>query len=134
MLKKTTLDFIYFQVFLVICIALVLGISSADAAVVKKNGRLFLDGKQLPIYAKCRDSAVKKQFDRQQGYPNGRKGYIVDHVCALANGGLDVTRNMQYQTKADSKAKDKVENTPFGKKKWCTKKNSLLYRTVYNCK
>ena len=36
------------------------------------------------VYAStCRNPAVKHQFDKQQGYPHGRKNYIVDHVCAL---------------------------------------------------
>jgi hypothetical protein len=41
---------------------------------------------------------------------------------------------MQYQTIADAKAKDKVENTPYGKRKWCNKNNSTPKRQVFNCK
>lgn len=36
-------------------------------------------------------------------------GYIIDHVVALACGGIDDPVNMQWQTKADAKAKDKWE-------------------------
>lgn len=36
-------------------------------------------------------------------------GYIIDHVQALACGGADHPSNMQWQTKADAKAKDKWE-------------------------
>ena len=36
-------------------------------------------------------------------------GYVVDHVTALACGGLDKPSNMQWQTIKDAKAKDKWE-------------------------
>ncbi len=36
-------------------------------------------------------------------------GYVVDHVVALACGGPDVPGNMQWQSVADAKAKDKWE-------------------------
>ena len=82
----------------------------------------------------CRKQSVKHRFDKLNGYPYGRKGYVVDHVCALEVGGLDNIKNMQYQTYSDSKTKDKVERTAYGKAKWCNETNSLPYRTVYNCK
>ena len=83
--------------------------------------------------AACRSSAVKHKFDLSQGYAHGRKGYVVDHICALAMGGIDDIRNMQYQTISESKAKDKIENTPYGKKKWCNSINSTKTRQVFNC-
>jgi len=83
--------------------------------------------------AACRSTSVKRQFDKEQGYPKGRQDYIVDHICALGQGGLDITANMQYQTKAESLAKDKIENTAYGKVLFCNKNNSLPYRTVFNC-
>jgi len=82
----------------------------------------------------CRNPAVKKKFDRENGYSTGRKGYVVDHICALAQGGLDITSNMQYQTVEEGLKKDRIENTPYGKVLFCNKNNSLPYRSVYNCK
>ena len=35
--------------------------------------------------------------------------YIIDHVIALACGGPDTPANMQWQTKAEAKAKDRWE-------------------------
>ncbi len=46
---------------------------------------------------------------KQTGYPKGRPGYVVDHVVPLKRGGTDSTSNMQWQSKEDAKAKDKVE-------------------------
>jgi hypothetical protein len=34
---------------------------------------------------------------------------VVDHVKPLKRGGADAPSNMQWQTKADAKAKDRVE-------------------------
>ena len=87
------------------------------------------------VYAStCRNPAVKRAFDKQQGYPHGRKGYIVDHVCALVRGGLDSTANMQYQTVSESHEKDRIENTDFGAAQFCTPDNSTPTRQVFNCK
>lgn len=36
-------------------------------------------------------------------------GYVIDHVCPLACCGKDAPSNMQWQTVADGKAKDKWE-------------------------
>lgn len=36
-------------------------------------------------------------------------GYVIDHVIPLACGGADDPLNMQWQTTADAKAKDKIE-------------------------
>lgn len=35
--------------------------------------------------------------------------YIIDHIKPLACGGADSPENMQWQTKAEAKAKDKWE-------------------------
>jgi len=37
------------------------------------------------------------------------RGYVVDHVMPLKRGGADAPSNMQWQTKADAKAKDRWE-------------------------
>lgn len=58
-----------------------------------------------------RSRAVVQAFKRQTGYTKGRKGYVVDHVKPLCAGGLDVLSNLQWQTKAEAKIKDRVERT-----------------------
>jgi len=57
----------------------------------------------------ARSESAKRTFMRQTRYPNGRPGYVVDHVRPLACGGADAPSNMQWQTTAAAKAKDRVE-------------------------
>lgn len=91
----------------------------------------------LPTFhagATCRSQAVVREFLKQKGFTTHPKGFVVDHTCALENGGLDIPGNMQLQTIAEGKAKDRWERTPEGKRKTCNIYNSLPERTVFNCK
>jgi len=36
-------------------------------------------------------------------------GYVIDHLRALKHGGTDTPDNMQWQTREEAKAKDRVE-------------------------
>jgi len=56
-----------------------------------------------------RSEAAKHNFMKQTGYPNGRPGYVIDHIIPLKKGGCDCPENMQWQTIEDAKAKDKWE-------------------------
>jgi hypothetical protein len=62
-----------------------------------------------------RSVAAKDSFKRQHPCPATGKstgacpGYVIDHTRALACGGADAPSNMQWQTVAAGKAKDKWE-------------------------
>ncbi len=56
-----------------------------------------------------RSQAAKNDFKKLSGYPNGRSGYVIDHIKPLKEGGCDCPENMQWQTKEEGKAKDKWE-------------------------
>ena len=56
-----------------------------------------------------RSASARNEFMRQSSYPNGRKGYIVDHIVPLECGGADVPSNMQWQTVAEARIKDRTE-------------------------
>ncbi len=62
-----------------------------------------------------RSAAAKAEFKRstpcpETGQHRGKcPGYVVDHIDPLCNGGLDTAANMQWQTLAESKAKDRLE-------------------------
>jgi hypothetical protein len=72
--------------------------SSAPTGVMRdSNGRIK------------RSAEEKREFERQTGYAQGRPGYVVDHIKPLACGGSDTSDNMQWQTIAEAKAKDKTE-------------------------
>ena len=56
-----------------------------------------------------RSPEARHEFLRRSGYPSGRKGYVIDHIVPLECGGSDAPSNMQWQTWAEAKAKDKTE-------------------------
>lgn len=64
-----------------------------------------------------RSSAAKAAFKRQQPCPSTGKatgrcpGYVIDHIDPLECGGADAPPNMQWQTTADAKTKDKTEGS-----------------------
>jgi hypothetical protein len=63
----------------------------------------------------ARSAAAKDGFKKAHPCPATGKssgpcpGYVIDHVQALKHGGADAPSNMQWQTVAAAKAKDKVE-------------------------
>ena len=62
-----------------------------------------------------RSETAKHAFESQTGHPGGWSGHVVDHIVPLACGGSDSPSNMQWQTAADGKAKDKVERRGCGR-------------------
>jgi hypothetical protein len=62
-----------------------------------------------------RSGAAKDAFKREQPCPATGKstgrcpGYVIDHVRPLECGGADAQSNMQWQTTAEGKGKDKTE-------------------------
>jgi hypothetical protein len=63
----------------------------------------------------ARDPHAKEAFRRTHPCPATEKtygacpGWVVDHVRALKHGGADAPWNMQWQTRAAAKAKDRWE-------------------------
>jgi hypothetical protein len=64
----------------------------------------------------ARSEEAKRTFEKQTGFPRGRPGYVIDHKVPLACGGADSPANMEWQTIADGKAKDKVERIGCGRR------------------
>jgi hypothetical protein len=69
-----------------------------------------------PLAAKeHRSRDVTREFQREHPCPSTGKtsgacrGYRRDHIVPLACGGPDAVTNMQWQTTADAKAKDRWE-------------------------
>jgi hypothetical protein len=75
----------------------------ADSAQRDKRGRI------------ARSEKAKADFKKQHPCPATGKssgacpGYVIDHRQALKHGGKDEPSNMQWQTRAEAKAKDKIE-------------------------
>lgn len=86
-----------------LCLAAFLAPTPVDAAQRKRQPQASQTTKHK------RSAAAKRAFMRQSGYPHGRPGYVVDHIIPLACGGADAPYNMQWQTIAEAKAKDRWE-------------------------
>src|SRR5437016_2038084 len=64
-----------------------------------------------------RDPAQRREFMRDNPCPNGPdagssrrcRGYVVDHIKPLNRGGADRPWSMQWQGKAEARAKDRWE-------------------------
>jgi hypothetical protein len=62
-----------------------------------------------------RSAKAKAEFQRENPCPSTGKhrgrcpGFVIDHVEPLCAGGADRPSNMQWQTIADAKVKDKEE-------------------------
>jgi hypothetical protein len=96
-------------------------ITAASRASYKRNylapGYVFDPTVKRDKHGKIkRSSAAKNAFKREHPCPvtgksSGRcPGYVVDHVNALECGGADAPSNMQWQTAADAKTKDRTEH------------------------
>lgn len=84
-------------------------------AVMKRVLLAALCGLILVSTAEARDRKVPVEFQRLHPCPSTGKrtgacpGYVRDHVVPLCRGGSDSVSNMQWQTAAEAKAKDKWE-------------------------
>lgn len=91
----------------VVALLVCLGASFQPAAAQKATGV-----PRDPHGRIARSEKAKAAFRKQTGYPHGRPGYVIDHVIPLSRGGSDSPGNMQWQTRADAKAKDRWERGP----------------------
>ena len=70
-----------------------------------------------------RSTAAKNEFKRQHPCPANNQprgpcpGYVIDHIEPLCAGGADRPENMQWQTVAEAKEKDKIEVAQCRRKK-----------------
>jgi hypothetical protein len=117
---------------LLFAVALLLSVGShADAA--KRSGPKHSENRSAPASQRAhnknycfecardargrikRKQAAKHRYQNEHPCPStgsrsgGCPGYVVDHVKPLACGGTDAPSNMGWQTKAEARAKDKVE-------------------------
>lgn len=81
---------------------------------MKKIAFLLLAVSLVSAVAAPRSASQRYAFVKQHPCPlthskGACPGYVVDHIIPLACGGEDKPSNMQWQTVAEGKAKDKWE-------------------------
>jgi len=98
------------------CAGIVIPIDEWQPAPKPVAGNAYDFGKDLPIgHRSERSEAAKNLFKSFHPCPSTGDdrgpcpGYVVDHIKPLACGGADDPRNMQWQTVASGKAKDRWE-------------------------
>jgi hypothetical protein len=90
--------------------------SGSHASTSKHGGTQKATGVKRDAQGKIQRSAkAKDDFKHDHPCPSTGKssgacpGYVIDHVTPLKRGGADEPSNMQWQSKAAAKAKDKTE-------------------------
>jgi len=92
-------------------------IRAESARIVQVHSYVRKDGTVVAAYTRAapRSTAARRAFQAQQPCPSraGRTGpcpgYVGDYVEPLACSGIDAPENMQWQSVAEAKAKDKWE-------------------------
>jgi hypothetical protein len=110
-------------VLFLICQAAGQSISAEPARTVQVRSYVRKGGTVVAAYTRAapgmgtapRSTSARRAFQAQQPCPStdGRTGpcpgYVADHLEPLACGGIDAPENMQWQSVAEAKAKDKWE-------------------------
>lgn len=65
--------------------------------------------KQHRSYHAIKEFKLSHPCPADGSYKGRCSNYVIDHVKPLACGGLDSSKNMQWQTKADARVKDRWE-------------------------
>jgi len=65
----------------------------------------------IEVGTKRAPTPAMNAFRRQTGYPNGRPGWVIDHVVPYCSGGdvVDVLENLAWQERSASYRKDVFE-------------------------
>src|SRR5689334_14486323 len=98
----------------------VLGIVVVLSAFVVIHGHFFPANAVAHRRRIPRSAAARNAFRRLHPCPatglvrGACPGYVIDHVKPLACGGADAPFNMQWQTRAEAKAKDALERKTCG--------------------
>jgi len=63
----------------------------------------------IEVGTKRAPTPAMNQFRKQTGYPNGRPGWVIDHLVPMCAGGPDDVANLQWQDRTASYRKDVFE-------------------------
>ena len=59
-----------------------------------------------------RSAAARRAFMEATGFPNGRLGWLIEHIIPIACGGADDATNMQWRTKTEAALRNGTQRAP----------------------
>ena len=123
---------------------MVLAISTFTNVVFSQNNTYEVNGTRY-IYGESykttgqpkvqRSSSSKQQFLKGKGYNSVPKGYQVDHITPLSQGGRDTPDNMQLITIEEHKqktARERAQTSTYNTSSYNSTKSSSTYKVPSN--
>ena len=128
-MKKT-----YFLILILFIKCAFVNVAFSQNSSYEVNGTKYIHGESYKTTGKPkvqRSSSAKKQFLKSKGYSSVPKGYQVDHITPLSQGGKDTPNNMQLITIDEHKrktARERKQTSAYNASSYNSTKSRSTYK------